>query len=557
MKTQVKAKNGLIAFVVTLVITLVAGYFLILPPINVHSVGMWFFIFVCLFISWMVGLIFDVAQGEQEITRLKNKYDKKADYDIPAKSASVIGICCAGIVLLIILVGAFCSSRMVAASAFANRLQVTESTFDAEIPMVEDVTNIALMDTETAITIGKRAVGSLTEMVSQYYVSESYTTIDYQGMPMKVAPLEYDGMIKYFNNKNDGIPGYVMVNPVTNTAEYVACEDPIRYVPSGMFSNDLLRHLRSKYPFTVFAGMYFEIDESGHPYWICPAYSYKLLFGARMIGEVVVMDACSGEMVSYDIDQVPNWIDRVYDGDLLCEAYDDYGMYRNGFWNTLFGKKGCHITTEDYGYKVMGGDVWVYTGVTSIVNDESNIGFVLMNQRTAETVYFPLAGAEEFSAMQAAEGEAQDLGYVASFPSLINVDGVPSYICVLKDNGGLVKMYALVNVAQYNIVGTGATSVEALKAYRNALKNNNIETDATPEDNQVVDEEVIIKKMIYGVMDGETYVYIVAENGKAFKAKLADYQELVLLEEGAYIYVTYAKTPEAPNVYTLISFVCR
>lgn len=553
MKTKVNVKYGWITFAVTLVITLVVGYLIFLPALNVHSIGMWIFLGLCLGFSWLLGLAVDVTLGEQEATRVGKKYDRKVEYDLPKNSVSVVGIALVGAVFLFVIVGGICSSRMVASKVFSSRLQVTESDFETEIPRVEDVSNIALMDTETAITIGKRAVGSLTEMVSQYYVSEEYTTIDYNGMPMKVAPLEYDGMFKYFNNADEGIPGYVMVNPVTNTAEYVACEEPIRYAPSGLFGNDLLRHLRSEYPFDVFEGMYFEIDEEGHPYWICPAYSYKLLFGARMIGKVVVMDACSGEMVAYSIGEVPNWIDRVYDGDLLCEAYDDYGFYRNGFWNTIFGKKGCQVTTEDYGYKVMGGDVWVYTGVTSVVNDESNIGFVLMNQRTAETVYIPVAGAEEFSAMQAAEGEAQDLGYVASFPSLINVDGIPSYICVLKDNGGLVKMYALVNVEQYNIVGTGSTSTEALKAYRNALKNNNIDVDdAVVEETETVD--IVVEKVVYGVIEGETYVYLIGDNGQAYKTKLSEQEGIVLVLDGDEVTVTCQKTPEADQVYTLVSF---
>ena len=94
----------------------------------------------------------------------------------------------------------------------------------------------------------------------------------------------------------------------------------------------------------------------------------------------------------------------------------------------------------------MDGDVWVYTGVTSVNADESNIGFVLMNLRTGESKYYNIAGAEEYSAMSSAEGQVQNLGYRASFPSLINIKNIPTYIMVLKDNAGLVKMYALVNV---------------------------------------------------------------------------------------------------------------
>ena len=95
--------------------------------------------------------------------------------------------------------------------------------------------------------------------------------------------------------------------------------------------------------------------------------------------------------------------------------------------------------------------MWYFTGVTSVNEDESNIGFILTNARTGEYKFYPVIGAEEYSAMHAAEGEVQEKGYQASFPSLINVGGQATYIMVLKDSGGLVKLYALVNVEKYSM----------------------------------------------------------------------------------------------------------
>ena len=53
-----------------------------------------------------------------------------------------------------------------------------------------------------------------------------------------------------------------------------------------------------------------------------------------------------------------------------------------------------------------------YTGVTSVSGDKSNLGFVLMNQRTMETRYYACDGAQERSAMASAEGQVQNLSLI-------------------------------------------------------------------------------------------------------------------------------------------------
>ena len=76
-------------------------------------------------------------------------------------------------------------------------------------------------------------------------------------------------------------------------------------------------------------------------------------------------------------------------------------------------------TTDGYNYLALEDDVWVYTGITSVSGDRSNVGFILMNQRTMETRYYSCAGAEEYSAMESAEGQVQNLKYQATFPLVI------------------------------------------------------------------------------------------------------------------------------------------
>lgn len=139
------------------------------------------------------------------------------------------------------------------------------------------------------------------------------------------------------------------------------------------------------------------------------------LFGGETIGRVVLCNAITGETVDYAIDEVPEWIDRAYSADMLVQLYDYYGTLKHGFFNSVLGQKDCLKTTEGYNYLAIDDDVWVYTGVTSVSGDQSNVGFVLMNQRTMETKYYAIEGATESSAMNSAQGEVQDLGYKAAF----------------------------------------------------------------------------------------------------------------------------------------------
>ena len=127
---------------------------------------------------------------------------------------------------------------------------------------------------------------------------------------------------------------------------------------------------------------------------------------------------------------------------LIHQPFNDYyGAYNDGFFNAYIGQRGVTRTTADYNYIAMNDDVYVYTGVTSVNSDQSNIGFLLVNQRTKEAKFYPVSGATEQSAQASAQGAVEDLGYRATFPILLNINNQPTYFMSLKDSSGLVKMY--------------------------------------------------------------------------------------------------------------------
>ena len=428
------------------------------------------------------------------------------------------------------------------------------------MPETENITHIALMDSATAAIVGNRTLGSLSDVVSQYEVGTSYTQINYQRTPKKVANLEYAGFFKWLGNREQGVPGFVMVDPVTNDAEYRKLSQPMRYVDSAFFGEDLMRRLRFDYPTKILGEPRFEVDDEGNPVYIVPCYRPRvMLFGASDVSEVIVFDPTDGSSEIFAVEDTPAWIDVVYDGYLATEKYNWQGTLSGGFWNSIIGNKDCKQTTDDFGYIVIEDDVWYFTGVTSVNSDQSNIGFIISNARTGEYKFYPVIGAEEHSAMNAAQGEVQEKGYVASFPSLINVQGEATYIMVLKDSGGLVKLYAMVNVEQYSIVATGATQEDAKRAYLEKLVTEGVlapEEMPLPPAAEQVTLTLTVDAITPVVMGGESYLYLrgsLADGTECLvRAKIADNEAVLFLDEGDSLTVTAEKTA-AEGIYALLS----
>lgn len=542
-----KVKSSIIATIITLIIGFILNY-ITLPVWNLRSKSGWGIMLILIGI-WIFSFISSYVSGASDIkdTAIKNIF--KVGISVFLISAIVFGI------------GTLLGAQIFNAKSYSSQISVEEADFSKEIKPSNKITDIALMDTESAQIIGNRTLGTLSQIVSQYEVSEDYTQICYKGKPMKVAPLEYAGFFKWFNNRKSGIPGYVMVDPVNNSAEYIECSKPIKYSPSSYFGSNLQRKLRFDYPTSIIEDISFEVDEDGNPYWIASVSTPTVgLFGARKIKSVIVLDACDGTSQKYDLNNIPDWIDNVYKGDYITERYNWYGTLSNGFFNSIISQNGCKKVTDDFGYKVIDNDVYVYTGVTSLLSDQSNIGFIMVNCRTGEYKYFNVNGAEEFSAMEAAEGEVQQYGYNASFPSLVNIEGNPTYIMVLKDSNSIVKMYAMVNVEDYNIVVTAKTQDEVFSKYKKAI---GIVDNTESSSNEALEKEnideadldsqsIVVQNIQYIVNDGETTVYITDSNSKVYKSKFDEF--FITTKVGDTINIKYSKDNEKNNIIELYSF---
>lgn len=521
-------------------------YYITLPAINIHASGFWFFIMA---LVAAVAVVYGLKKAGKEIkTYGKSTVINWKDFKLMKVFAGVFLA-----ILAVYLIGSLLSSPIINAKKYQQLLTVEERQFTDDIREV-DYSTIPLLDKDSAALLGDRKMGSLVEMVSQFEVANDYTQINYQGKPVRVTPLVYASPIKWLTNQKNGIPAYVMIDMTTQDTEIVMLDQGIRYSKSEYFNRNLYRHLRFRYPTYIFDDqIFFEIDEEGTPYWVCPVKKFNIgLFGGQTVERVVLCNAVTGECIDYAVEDVPQWIDKVYSAELLMQLYDYHGVLVNGFLNSVLGQRDCLTTTTGYNYIALEDDVWVYTGLTSVNGDQSNVGFVLMNQRTMEARYYKVEGATETSAMSSAEGQVQNLSYRATFPLLLNISGEPTYFVALKDGAGLVKKYAMINIQKYQWVAIGDTVKECEKNYSELLSTNGIVSQQAAE---IKSASGVIEVIAPVVIEGNTHYYICLQgNEQIFDVDLSEegLHSAIRLKVGDRITMEYEDGYELQNVHRIL-----
>lgn len=582
----VKPEKVWLRLLISAVLTIIAGgivYYMMLPALNFKDVNMYIFI-VVLIVLFMVFFA------------LACKANKKIERREYIKKKSKVPVIIAAALVVVMAIGWLCGATIFRASSYNKLLPVTTSEFSTDFEKLS-VDSVPRVDESRALTLADQQLGSLSEYKSQYVVSNTTTMINYNNRPVRVAYLEYADVFKWFNNTKEGVPAYMIIDLISQKVTVVNCVEQfgscIQYSPTELFNEKLIRHIRFQYPTELLDTPNFEISDDGHPYWITPVLDKTIgLFGGTDVNGAIITDALSGESVYYDIEQVRSdeslqWIDVVYSANLLVQQYDYYGKFQNGFWNSIIFQNDVSQASQGNGYIAMDDDVWIYTGVTSSESDASNFGFILSNQRTKETRYYENGGAIETAAQQSAEDAVQNYQYAATFPILLDIEGQPTYFMSLYGSSNTVKGYALVNLADKTIVGTGIvdemkSDAKALNAavenYIQALKDKNIigtdinvdeylvdETDEdaggtaqeTPAENgntaapsapaadgsQVTGE---VTSILTSVNNGNTYYYLQI-NGTYYYISVADCMDVLLVQTGDTVTVTVGS--EADGVF--------
>ncbi|MCD8199575.1 MAG: hypothetical protein LUD25_01235 [Coriobacteriaceae bacterium] len=577
--------------IIIAVVIIALFYYLSIPAINVHNMQFWWFVFwsviiviVCLAVPRIAlsGLsFFDNIRSRGALSRRRNRENRPRRH----RPALIVSVIVLAALLLGMIVGSIASSTFFNARSYSKLLQVEQGDFAEDIAEIS-VNTVPVVDRDSAVRLGSRTIGEISDLVSQFTIDESenaYTQISYRGTPYRVSSLQYGDIIKWFNNTRQGLPGYVTVNMVTQETELVRLPEGnyMHYSTAEHFNNYLYRYVRFRYPTTMFGDAAFEIDDNGTPYWIVPTIKMRIgLFGGEDYDGMILVNACTGEMQRFSIDSTPSWCDKIFTADMVYNQLSYFGRYQSGFWNSMIGQSGVLVpsgtnlnsivsdddatTTETvssssgwgYNYLAIGDAVWMYTGMTSANSDESLVGFVLINLQTKETKWYDCAGATENSAMSSAEGQVQQMSYVATYPLLLNIADRPTYFLSLKDDAGLVKMFAFIDVQQYQIVGTGATIDEAEANYINALGSDE-EVDVDLEDREEADEAVEEQPKATGtvesiqavVLDSNTvYYFMLKGDENVYTANIGISEHLPFIEPGDKVTVHYNQNENVREV---------
>ena len=524
--------NAVTRTLINLAVTLLFGavwFYLDLPAVNLHSGDFYFFLFLLCGVYCASAVFTSGFQGEGV-----GGYVRFVARQCRIPFLTVLLLCA------VIAGGMFSSWVVIRAASYSALLPIQSGDFAAEVEEIR-YDQIPMLDANSAALLGNRKLGELADMVSQFEILPSYTQINYRGRPVRVTSLAYGDIIKWFNNRRNGLPAYIVIDMVTREAEVVRLPDGMKFTTAEHFGRNLYRYLRFHYPTMMFDEPVLELDENGVPWWVCSRIVKTIgLFGGIDIRGAVLVNAVTGEH-EY-VEDVPAWVDRLYSANIIIQQYDYYGRYHNGFLNSVLGQREVTVTTEGYNYIAIDDDVYMYTGVTSVTSDESNIGFILSNQRTKETHFYSIAGAEEFSAMDSAQSQIQQMRYTATFPLLLNIADQPTYFMALKGEDGLVKMYAMVNVQQYDIVSTGATVADCESSYRHTLASRGIidETlvnpDGAAERADAYEGAGVITDIRSSVIGGDTHYYVKLSDVPAYlDFDAASVPQAVLLDAGTRI----------------------
>lgn len=550
-----KAKN--ISSMVIRILVSAALMFLLfysmLPAVNLKDKNFLVFLILCIliflvvnFLSYMKDFLQTLGSGRgvqmvkdeetgQFVFRRNSSQKSSVSLGRPLK----YGFIAIGIIIILMTAASLMGLQFFNATRYRDLVAIENGDFSQDVAEL-NMSQIPVVDKDTASRLGSRKLGEMTELVSQFEIQNDYTQINYKGSPYRVTPLRYADPVKWLFNHKEGLPAYLTVDMVTQETNLVWLENGMRYSPSEYFFRNIYRYIRFKYPTKIFETVSFEIDDSGTPYWIAPTITYRIgWWDGKDIDGAVLVNAVTGESQWYPKEEVPQWVDQLYYAELLIGQLDDNGRFQHGYINSVFGQRDVRRTTYGYNYMAINDDVYLYTGMSSVTADESNIGFVLVNCRTKETKFYTVPGATETSAMASAQGQVQHLNYSATFPLLLNISNRPTYFLSLKDNAGLVKMYAFVDVEQYQIVGTGQTIDEAKRNYRKALNLEEVEVQEPADSTEI---SGTVASLANVVVSGNTCYYFTLEgDSQVYTAFVDVHEKLPFMQPGAELSFSYSE----------------
>ena len=231
-------KSRIIGGIVAAVIVLVMFWFM-LPPINLTSPVFWRFavlslivFLVCMSVGELRGAAASAGTSEVEIGGVKVHKPNLPSFKRSSRMIKGFLFTIGGIVALMVLASVF-GAEIFHAGSYKDLLQKTDGNFTEDVAELS-MNQIPVVDRDSSIQLGKRKLGEMSDLVSQFEISEEYTQINYQNRPVRVTPLVYGDLFKWFNNQSEGVPAYIKVDMVSQETTLMRDEiRPLRIPAAG------------------------------------------------------------------------------------------------------------------------------------------------------------------------------------------------------------------------------------------------------------------------------------------------------------------------------------
>ena len=515
---------------VFLAITIVAALYVFVETPNLSPLYLDGALFWAVLITAYVGSATLLKIGEFTIQLNNFSYSAKAKF--PKVPAIIIAVPWIIIAVVLIVCSVFFQWK-----AYRDQLGEPQiKTFDSEVQTI-DISQIPIVDEPLALQLAQKKLGERPALGSQVEL-QTATIQMVDGELVWVVPLYHSGFFKWLTNM-EGTPGYIVVSATnTNDVRYVE-GSKIKYHPGSYLLFDVARKVRfGPGLLTGITDYSFELDDNGQPYWVVSTYHNLRGFSLPEADGIILLNATTGQMERYTMENIPEWVDRVQPEDFVIEQITNRGNYVHGIFN--FANKDKYRPSDGHNIIYNNGECYLFTGLTSVGADDSAIGFIMVDMVTKEPIMYEMSGATEEAGQLSAQGRVQDLGYQASFPIILNIDSQPTYFMTLKDDIGLIKQYAFVSVTNYSTVGTGESVSDALRDYESKLVSDGVTTISNLSGETKAVEGVILR-IASEYSDGRTIYKFLLESPQdiLFTAQASVSPELALTQPGDRVSLSY------------------
>ena len=233
-----RKKSGVGRIAINLLVTLAFGlvyFYFELPAINLHDKNFYGFFFLMSAVYCVTALV----------TSGVYKFVQQGEFFSSIKQACLLPFILCVLLLVLMLGGSLMSSVIFRASSYTELLQPVDGDFTEDVKEIS-YNRIPMLDAASAARLGDRKLGELSDMVSQFEVSDTYSQINYKGAPVRVAPLEYGDFFKWFNNFRSGLPAYIVVDMVDQSVDVVRLSEGMKYSDNELFFRNIYRYIRFK-----------------------------------------------------------------------------------------------------------------------------------------------------------------------------------------------------------------------------------------------------------------------------------------------------------------------